>query len=296
MSIMNKLENKFGRLRLPNLIYVFVGAFVLGYVLNYIAPVLLMYLCFSPADILRGQIWRIFTYIVMMPNSGNIFLAFITCFIFVSIARSLEQIIGRFRLNFFLILGWLLQIITGFLFYFIMPVMYIGYVTILNPYYVLAMLFVLFAMIFPDAHFLLMFIIPVRGKWMIFITLAMYLLDVIQAFALGINGRGWILVFMIIAAIAALLLFLYLCGYRRRTSRRQPIDLRSYRRNTQGTNSGQGTQQKAPRHKCAICGRTDISNPELDFRYCSKCAGNYEYCSEHLYTHIHRTADDPNQN
>ena len=291
MSVIEKLERKFRRLRLPNLIYIFVGAFVLGYVLNYVAPVLLLYLCFSPADILRGQIWRLFTYIVLMPNSGNIFLAFITCFIFISIARSLEQIIGRFRLNFFLVLGWLLQIVTGFLFYFIMPSMYKGYVTILNPYYVLAMLFVLFAMIFPDAHFLLMFIIPVRGRWMIFITMAMYLLDVIQAFALGINGRGWILVFMIAAAVAALLLFLYLNGYRS-TRRRQPVNLRSYRRNAPGSNSGQRTQTKAPRHKCAICGRTDISNPELDFRYCTKCAGNYEYCSEHLYTHIHRTVDE----
>ena len=290
MSFIDKLEQRFRRLRLPNLIYIFIGAFVLGYVLNSIAPVLLWYLCFSPADILHGQVWRLFTYIVMMPNSGNVFLAFITCFIFISIARSLEQIIGRFRLNFFLILGWLIQIIAGFLFYFIMPAEYKAYVTLLNPYYILAMLFVLFAMIFPDAHFLLMFIIPVRGRWMIFVTMALYLLDVIQAFAMGINGRGWILVFMIAAAAAALLLFLYLNGYRRRT-RRQPIDLRTYRRNSQGNGARQQAQEKTPRHKCVICGRTEISNPELEFRYCTKCAGNYEYCSEHLYTHIHRTAD-----
>ncbi len=41
------------------------------------------------------------------------------------------------------------------------------------------------------------------------------------------------------------------------------------------------------RHKCAICGRTELSNPELSFRFCSKCAGNYEYCQEHLFTHKH---------
>ncbi|MBO4775775.1 MAG: hypothetical protein J5515_04090, partial [Lachnospiraceae bacterium] len=41
------------------------------------------------------------------------------------------------------------------------------------------------------------------------------------------------------------------------------------------------------RHKCAICGQTDVSNPELTFRYCSKCNGNYEYCNEHLFTHKH---------
>lgn len=25
----------------------------------------------------------------------------------------------------------------------------------------------------------------------------------------------------------------------------------------------------------------------LDFRFCSKCDGNYEYCSDHLFTHQH---------
>ena len=41
------------------------------------------------------------------------------------------------------------------------------------------------------------------------------------------------------------------------------------------------------RHKCAVCGRTELTNPELEFRYCSKCEGNYEYCQDHLFTHQH---------
>lgn len=41
------------------------------------------------------------------------------------------------------------------------------------------------------------------------------------------------------------------------------------------------------RHKCAICGRTELTNPELQFRYCSKCVGNREYCQDHLFTHQH---------
>ena len=42
-----------------------------------------------------------------------------------------------------------------------------------------------------------------------------------------------------------------------------------------------------PRHKCAICGRTEKDDPDLEFRYCSKCEGNYEYCQDHLFTHEH---------
>ena len=35
------------------------------------------------------------------------------------------------------------------------------------------------------------------------------------------------------------------------------------------------------------CGRTELDHPELEFRYCSKCNGNYEYCQDHLFTHEH---------
>ena len=41
------------------------------------------------------------------------------------------------------------------------------------------------------------------------------------------------------------------------------------------------------RHKCAICGRTENDDPNLSFRYCSKCTGNKEYCQDHLFTHTH---------
>ena len=37
-------------------------------------------------------------------------------------------------------------------------------------------------------------------------------------------------------------------------------------------------------HRCAICGRTEKDGEDLEFRFCSKCKGNYEYCQEHLFT------------
>ena len=40
-------------------------------------------------------------------------------------------------------------------------------------------------------------------------------------------------------------------------------------------------------HRCAVCGKTKDENPELEFRFCSKCKGNYEYCQNHLFTHSH---------
>ena len=41
------------------------------------------------------------------------------------------------------------------------------------------------------------------------------------------------------------------------------------------------------RHKCAVCGRTELDGDDLEFRFCSKCNGNYEYCQYHLFTHEH---------
>jgi len=45
--------------------------------------------------------------------------------------------------------------------------------------------------------------------------------------------------------------------------------------------------KKVTRHKCAICGKTEESDPNMSFRFCSKCNGNYEYCENHLFTHMH---------
>jgi hypothetical protein len=40
-------------------------------------------------------------------------------------------------------------------------------------------------------------------------------------------------------------------------------------------------------HRCAVCGKTDVSHPQMEFRYCSRCNGYYCYCAEHINTHIH---------
>ena len=53
------------------------------------------------------------------------------------------------------------------------------------------------------------------------------------------------------------------------------------------TSSIRNAQPVISKHKCAICGRTSEEYPDLEFRFCSKCNGNYEYCSEHLFTHKH---------
>ena len=40
------------------------------------------------------------------------------------------------------------------------------------------------------------------------------------------------------------------------------------------------------RHKCAVCGITDADDPNMEFRYCSKCDGYYCYCMNHINNHV----------
>ena len=48
-------------------------------------------------------------------------------------------------------------------------------------------------------------------------------------------------------------------------------------------------QQQGYRHKCEVCGRTDTDFPDLQFRYCSKCAGYHCFCEDHIFNHTHFT-------
>lgn len=294
MSILEQLERKIGRNRGINLMLVLIGAQAVGFIMNYVFPAALQYIVFDPYLILHGQVWRLVSFI-FFPNGTSIFMTLITCFIYFSISRAVEMTIGRFRLNFFLISGLVMQILVGFLFWLIFPYPYKNIVVYLNPYYHYAMLFVLFAMLFPDARFLLMFIIPVRGKWMIFITLGLYLLDILRQFLNGSFDYGWFLIFMISGAVLNVILFMLLSGYKlkkgagaRTGNRQNAYGRENPRMRRQGASgSYQGSTGTGTRHKCAICGRTEKSDPNLEFRYCTRCVGNYEYCMEHLYTHTH---------
>ena len=227
MTAMEKLERKFGKRKGPNLMMGLIIAYAVGYLVTRIAPAAFEALCFNPYEIFRGQVWRLVTFLVATGN-GSFFLTLLMCFVYFSIGRALEAIIGRFRLNFFLVNGILLTILFGFLYYFILGANVLWtpnrvFVVLLEPTYLYSMLFVLFALSFPDAQFLLMFFIPVKGRWMIYITMGFFLIDAVSGFINNGAGYGWILVFMMLAAILDLVLYLLLSGGKaRKTFTRRP--------------------------------------------------------------------------
>ncbi|MBP5159797.1 MAG: hypothetical protein ILP10_05800, partial [Lachnospiraceae bacterium] len=157
-------------------------------------------------------------------------------------------------------------------------------------------LFLAFSTMFAETRFLFMFFIPIKAKYLAIFYVALLAYDIIRAFqTLPMLG-----VCVLIAVVVSMANYLIMFLATRNFKRISPGEI--HRRNTfkkeyYGGASQRGgdnivnfdRNKKITRHKCAICGRTELDDPNLEFRFCSKCEGNYEYCSDHLYTHTHVT-------
>lgn len=293
---MSPFERKFGKYAIRNLSFVLVMCYAVGYVLQLAdrSGLLLSYLTLNPYAILHGQVWRLVTWILIPPSSGGLFFTLIMLYFYCSIGTSLERTWGTYRYNVYLFQGMLFTIAGSFLLmgycYLFKPTIFltsltgtvltintpVEYFTVISmmfsTYYINMSIFLAYAATFPDAQVLLMFIIPIRVKWLGVIYAVMLVFqflgtDVFGKFAIGASLLNFVVFFLTSRNMMHL--------NPKQIHRRQEFK-RDVRRNTGIT-----------KHKCAICGRTEVDSPQMQFRFCSKCEGNYEYCEEHLYTHTH---------
>ena len=277
MGFLNKMERKFGKYAIPNLTFWLLGAWLTGFIIQITMPEVQSMLTLEPAYILRGQVWRLVSWLLIPPSVNMIFLVFFfACYYF--IGTSIEQAIGTFRYNVYLFSGLLCSILGAFLlyaFYYVgtggISVTTIGYY--FGSQYITMSLFMVFAVVYPNVEFRLYFLIPIKAKWMGILDAAwmgyMFLVS-------GLPGR--------VAIIASLLNFLIFFFSTRNYKRMAPREIhrrQAYRQQVR-------PPRQISKHKCAICGRTEEDGAELEFRFCSKCEGNYEYCQDHLFTHQHR--------
>ena len=116
MNWLNKLERKFGRYAIPNLIVYLIGVYSVGFVLNMVAPNILGYLNFQPYYILHGQIWRIFTWLLIPPGGFDLF-TLVMLYCYFSIGTLLERTWGTFRYNVFMFMGIIFTIIGAVILY-----------------------------------------------------------------------------------------------------------------------------------------------------------------------------------
>ncbi|MBR6451648.1 MAG: hypothetical protein IKS87_02995 [Lachnospiraceae bacterium] len=276
---LDKMEKKIGRYAIRNLSLYLIAGYVIGYILGYTGS--LEFLNLNPYRILHGQVWRIFTWILMPPTSLNIF-TIIMLFFYYSIGTSLERTWGTFRYNVYLFSGMLFTLIGAFALYGVYILL--GYPAepvgsfvsaYISTYYINLSIFLAFAACYPNMQVLLYFIIPVKIKWLAWLDLAILALSFFQ-------GNVPIKV----AIITSLLNFAIFFFTTRDFKRIKPSEVHrraAYKKQTKETQK----MRAVSKHKCAICGRTEEDGDDLEFRFCSKCNGNYEYCQEHLFTHKH---------
>ena len=227
MRFIDKLERKYGKFGIPDLTIYIVICYVIGYVLQMFNSSILDMLSLEPAYILKGQIWRLVTWVIYPPSNNSVlWFALMILFFYYPIGTSLERTIGTFKYTLYIFSGMLFTVIGAFVLYFILGGNYlIG--GLFTTYYISLSTFLAYAMCYPDMK-----------------DFSRY------------NPKE----------------------VHRRNEFRRAMEPQGRMK------SGSGSISK---HKCAICGRTELDDPNLEFRFCSRCNGNYEYCQDHLFTHTH---------
>lgn len=286
---MSNFERKFGKYAVRNLSLVLIACYIAGYIIQIFSPGIQSLLTLNPHAILRGQVWRLVTWVLIPPVGLDLFTIIMLLFYY-NVGSSLEHVWGTYRYNVYLFSGMLYTIIGSFVAYGIYAAlanaagvqinadMVQSASTLFSTYYINMSIFLAYAATFPDAQVLLMFVIPVKMKWMGIIYAVLLLVQLVSGVGIPVFN-----IFYRIALVASLLNFVIFWI----TSRgRISMSPRQARRRQEFRSEVKHTT-RISKHKCAICGRTDEDDPSLEFRFCSKCNGNYEYCQHHLFTHEH---------
>ena len=267
---------------IPNLmLYIALGSAVV-YLMSEMSGNYLLYnlLYFDRVKILQGQVWRLFTYPLTYRIDSFLLMA-VSLLCYYSIGRAMENIWGTLRFNLFYFTGVLLMDVYCMIFGGTASVVYLN-----------LSLFLSYATLFPDAQFLLFFIIPVKAWIFALVDLAIVVLDLVS-YPFPYN------LFSVISLANYFLFFgkdvlnvipmSWRANARRLFGKKSPAQKKAkVIEFDAGSYQASKATVKAPyTHRCTICGRTDITNPELEFRYCSRCKGYYCYCQEHINSHNH---------
>lgn len=232
--------------------------------------------CFDSAAILSGQVWRIVTFIFVPSFRSNIFFFAISLYFYYFIGTALERQWGANKFTIFYLFGALMNLILGFV------------TGTASMSYVNLSLFFAFATLYPDLQVLLFFLIPVKVKWLAWFDAAFFVLSIVRFLMAGK------LLFALLPVVAILNYLLFfaddISGFLSRGRGRGGYGgggWQSARRRPKVVDFHAAKPKHDYLHKCSVCGRTDVSDPQLEFRYCSRCRGYHCYCQDHINSHIH---------
>lgn len=289
MNFINRLERKYRKYAINDIMKYFMIIWVASTLLaNFVPQAYVFYFKYCSLDfaqIFRGQIWRLVTFIFMpysLKDGVKILFFIIQVSLYLYIGRSLENVWGSFRFNLFLLSGILFNIAGGLIYYFGIRLFFGSWVASVAGVYLVGVdylfqsMFFAFALLFPDVQVLLYMIVPVKVKYLAVIDAALLIVTAFQ----GIIDRQYYIPVGIIVAMGNFVLFYFAFKGKRYAPKVRKRKAAFHRQVNQATTG--------PRHRCAVCGRTELDDENLEFRYCSKCKGNFEYCQDHIFTHEHK--------
>ena len=329
MSWIDKLEKRFGKYSIRNLMIYLIVINVVGFIMLRVNPgVFPYYLSMNPAAVMQGQVWRIVSFI-LFPSSTQLFGLIIYVYVYYMLGSTLEHIWGSFKFGLYIVTGIIIHILGAMIIYWITG-FNVDWTYSLQ--YLYMSMFLTFALTFPDATFLLFFFLPIKAKWFAVI-------DIVYFVFLFIMGTTTSRIQIVMAMLNFLLFFLSMNGKDLKAKTRKNEWQKSVNgkktgpgpaggpkkgewQNATGRMAGGGSANAGSRgygsagqttytgghsrvmpgkrvgygpggtamHRCSICGLTELDDPNMEFRYCSHCEGQYEYCMDHLYSHIHVTS------
>ena len=291
---MTKLRSKINRFFYNNqnkgirnlMLFLAIGN-VLVYLLNVLKPddpLFYRLLVFDGDAILHGQVWRLFSYpLVYMVESGPIWGA-LGLFFYYWCGSVLEQSWGVLRFNFYYLIGILLTDLAALL---------LGAAA--SSFYVYLSLFLAVATLLPDQQIRIWLVLPVKMKWLAWIDLGLTLFSTVAGIVSMISGftRGLVYLDWLLPLVPIVVWLLF---FGKQAANILPDFIRYHptrkswkRKVKQGRIYEVPNKQGQARFRCTVCGRTELTNPNLEFRYCSQCAGYRCYCEDHIHNHTHIT-------
>jgi len=271
MKYIEKFCRKHPNFGVEHLMKYIAIANVVFWLAGVVKPGLLSYITFNPALILRGQVWRLVSFMFYPASTG--FLGLVAVYFYYWLGTTLEQYWGRAKFNIYFFMSVLLTELYCFVVFFVFRIAF----SVTAVYIYLGMFFA-FAALFPDMQVLLFFIIPIKMKYLALVDGVIFILGVIRN-PFPVN----------LLPVMALLNFIIffgreLWGFRPRRPSASTINFRK-----ESARIKREQSRELYKHRCSVCGKTDAEYPNLEFRYCSRCEGYHCFCMEHINNHIHFT-------
>lgn len=261
MSPLQKLERLLRPVAIANLTYVLIAGQLIGFIAVHTGAVDYDTFLLIPERVADGEIWRLFTFL-FAPLKRQIFWMLISCYIMHWIGMELENKWGYVKFNIYVLAGFFCTIIAT----------YVAAGMLDDPgvsatnLFLYQSFFLAFAFLFPEMEIYLI-VFPIRVKWLGYFVW-------IQLGLIAFNGGSYVRIFIAAALVNFLLFF----------GRDLLLRLKSQKRRMK-RQADQIRMEHQAFHTCRVCGKTDKSHPDMEFRYCPNCDGEAGYCEEHITQH-----------